>query len=236
MKKLTNLIIVGIATMLVISSCTMQKRVYMPGYHVEWHNSKINKEKHGTSSEIIKENEQIQTQNFAQIKNDEKKVEASYLTSDNNLNASVENYVESPVDNNIIASVGDNIELTNNKPISYNKTANTKSIIDNAGNADKANENFVKKAKPFSFMKFNKIKKQSEKNASSSGGLSQLVALLLCIFGGALGIHRFYLGYIGIGILMLLTGGVCGVLAIIDLIRIITGDLQPNGGSYSKTL
>lgn len=85
-------------------------------------------------------------------------------------------------------------------------------------------------------MKFNKIKKQSEKNASSSGGLSQLVALLLCIFGGALGIHRFYLGYIGIGILMLLTGGVCGVLAIIDLIRIITGDLQPNGGSYSKTL
>jgi TM2 domain-containing membrane protein YozV len=52
---------------------------------------------------------------------------------------------------------------------------------------------------------------------------------------GALGIHRFYLGYTGIGILMLLTGGVCGILLLIDFIRILFGDLGPNGGSYSDT-
>ena len=68
------------------------------------------------------------------------------------------------------------------------------------------------------------------------GGDNQLVALLLCIFVGGLGIHRFYLGYTWQGIVQLLTGGGCGIWTLIDLIRIITGDLQPKNGSYSKTL
>lgn len=53
---------------------------------------------------------------------------------------------------------------------------------------------------------------------------------------GGLGIHRFYLGYTGIGIIQLLTLGGCGIWTLIDLIRIITGDLQPNGGTYTETL
>lgn len=39
---------------------------------------------------------------------------------------------------------------------------------------------------------------------------------LVSLFVGALGIDRFMLGDNGMGILKLLTGGVCGVLAIID--------------------
>ncbi len=39
---------------------------------------------------------------------------------------------------------------------------------------------------------------------------------LISFFLGALGIDRFMLGQTGMGILKLLTGGVCGVLAIID--------------------
>lgn len=70
----------------------------------------------------------------------------------------------------------------------------------------------------------------------SAGGKSQLVALLLCIFVGGLGIHRFYLGYTTIGIIQLLTAGGCGIWAIIDLIRIATGDLKPKNGSYDETL
>ncbi|MBM3919520.1 MAG: TM2 domain-containing protein [Sphingomonadales bacterium] len=72
--------------------------------------------------------------------------------------------------------------------------------------------------------------------ATEPSGKSQLVALLLAILVGAVGIHRFYLGYTGIGVIQLLTGGGCGIWALIDLIRIAMGDLQPNGGKYSKEL
>lgn len=72
--------------------------------------------------------------------------------------------------------------------------------------------------------------------AKSSVGSSQLIALLLCLFVGGLGIHRFYLGYTTEGVIQLLTAGGCGIWSLIDLIRIITGDLQPKSGSYSQTL
>lgn len=82
---------------------------------------------------------------------------------------------------------------------------------------------------------------ESEESASAApaaagGGKSQLVALLLCIFVGGLGIHRFYLGYIWQGIVQLLTAGGCYIWWLIDLIRIITGSLVPKDGSYAKTL
>jgi TM2 domain-containing membrane protein YozV len=42
------------------------------------------------------------------------------------------------------------------------------------------------------------------------------LALILSILLGTLGIDRFYIGDMGIGILKLLTAGVCGILWIID--------------------
>lgn len=78
----------------------------------------------------------------------------------------------------------------------------------------------------------------SAKDASSEskGGESQLVALILAIFLGGLGVHRFYLGYIGIGVIQLLTAGGCGIWALIDVILILTDNLGPKDGSYEKTL
>lgn len=49
-----------------------------------------------------------------------------------------------------------------------------------------------------------------------------LITLLLCIFLGPLGIHRFYVGKIGTGILMLLTCGGLGIWFLVDLILIVT--------------
>lgn len=72
--------------------------------------------------------------------------------------------------------------------------------------------------------------------ATADSGKSQVTALILVALIGGLGIHRFYLGYTWQGIVQLLTLGGCGIWALIDLIRIITGDLQPKNGSYSKTL
>ena len=80
------------------------------------------------------------------------------------------------------------------------------------------------------------VKKFNKESQSPAGGKSQIIALVLVLAVGYLGIHRFYLGYTGIGIIQLLTLGGCGIWTLIDLIRIITGDLQPNGGTYTETL
>jgi TM2 domain-containing membrane protein YozV len=81
-----------------------------------------------------------------------------------------------------------------------------------------------------------KQKEELSSPAAAKGGKSQVIALILCLAVGGIGIHRFYLGYTWQGIVQLLTLGGCGVWSLIDLIRIITGDLQPKDGKYDKTL
>jgi hypothetical protein len=49
-----------------------------------------------------------------------------------------------------------------------------------------------------------------------------IIALLFSIFLGYLGIDRFYMGQVGMGIGKLLTGGGCGVWWLIDIILIAT--------------
>ncbi len=53
-----------------------------------------------------------------------------------------------------------------------------------------------------------------------------IAAVLLCFFFGTYGIHRFYVGKIGTGILMLITLGGLGIWWIIDLIIIICGNFE----------
>ncbi len=54
--------------------------------------------------------------------------------------------------------------------------------------------------------------------------------LLLCLLLGGLGIHRFYVGKIGTGILMLLTLGGLGIWALIDIIMIAVGSFKDKNG------
>lgn len=54
----------------------------------------------------------------------------------------------------------------------------------------------------------------------------KIVAALLCWFLGLWGIHRFYLGHTGIGLIQLFTLGMCGVWTFIDFIMILTGGVK----------
>lgn len=58
---------------------------------------------------------------------------------------------------------------------------------------------------------------------ATDGTRNYMTASMLSLFLGALGVDRFYLGYIGTGILKLLTFGGFGIWYTIDLILIITG-------------
>ena len=60
---------------------------------------------------------------------------------------------------------------------------------------------------------------------------SNTVALLLCFFLGFLGLHRFYVGKIGTGILQLVTFGGLGIWALIDCIIIILQKFSDKEGN-----
>lgn len=50
-------------------------------------------------------------------------------------------------------------------------------------------------------------------------------AVLLCFFFGCFGIHKFYEGKIGMGILYIFTGGLCGIGVLVDFIILL---FKPN--------
>lgn len=59
---------------------------------------------------------------------------------------------------------------------------------------------------------------------------SKLITLLLCIFFGFFGAHHFYAGKKSIGILYLCTFGLCGILWIVDIVKILSGAFRDKNG------
>lgn len=218
MKKTKFYLCLGVAMMMALTSCTMQKRVYTSGYHIEWLN--------GNNATVKQNNSQTEEQ-----KNYNKTTIAtvSTINEEKISNNKTENTEITNAYNNPVAKVNENLVASTTNDLNVYTSQQTNNWYSSPVQKNSNTQNDSKT-----------IVKQSTTNTEStasentkSGGRSWTAALLLCIFLGALGIHRFYLGYTWQGIVQLLTGGGFGIWALIDLIRIITRDLQPKDGSYT---
>lgn len=195
-----------LALIALISSCTVVKRVHQQGYYVSWH--KQNKAIPSSDEQLLVQNETESTD-----------VEKNSLVAENVMSTSDDS--QNILQSDEVINVG-SIE---SKPVIVSIKTTT---------PEEVTSKIVSK-KTFKAINNTKHKKATN-SASSGGGKSQVVALILAILLGGIGIHRFYLGHIGMGILYLLTGGLCGIGWLIDIILIATGSLEPKDGSYDETL
>ena len=217
MKKTKIFLCLGVSIMMVLTSCTMQKRVYTSGYHIEWHN--------GNNATVKQDNSQTEEQ-----KNYNKTTIAtvSTINEEKTSNNKTENTEINNDYNNPVAIVNENLVASStNDPNVYTSQQTNRwysSAVQKNSNTQNDSKTIVKQST-------SNTKSTASEN-KKSGDKSWIAALLLCIFLGALGVHRFYLGYTWQGIVQLLTAGGLGIWTLIDLIRIITKDLQPKNGRY----
>ena len=86
------------------------------------------------------------------------------------------------------------------------------------------------------FRSINNVNKNENTNINagySGNGIShksKMVALILAIFLGCLGIHRFYVGKVGSGLIWLLTGGLFVFGWIYDIVKIASGTFTDGVG------
>lgn len=63
---------------------------------------------------------------------------------------------------------------------------------------------------------------------------SRAIDLILCCLLGFLGVHRFYEGKIGTGILYLCTAGLFGIGVLVDFVMILAGSAKDKDGAQIK--
>ena len=202
---------------ILISSCstnaTFSKRYHSRGFNIAW----------GGGSDA----------NNNPVKQTPKKIKAkSDVVAQNTENVIVQSV--NSTENAVLEASTVSTAVVSNNILAKNEVATVKYPTQSSTHAVKSSTVVSKKAAVNAISYANT--KVVKKNADPGEGKSQMIALILCIFVGVLGIHRFYLGYTVEGVLMLFTGGGCGVWALIDLIRIIMGDLKPKDGDYSEKL
>lgn len=204
-KMKTGKILSGLLAVIILTSCSVKKRVYRDGYYVDWafHKKTTGSSSHKTSETIPDRHREDVIKLTPELF---KGVLAGAATEQEELFATADK-VFMPSSTFTVKHLRSAVSEVKTSSVEH-REPNTVTVK----------------------------KKKTEAARPSSGGKSQLAALLFCIFLGCIGVHRFYLGYIGIGILQIITLGGCGIWALIDLILIITGELKPKNGDYTETL
>ena len=77
---------------------------------------------------------------------------------------------------------------------------------------------------------FNSQKEKLLDSSTKTSSIDWLALFLLTFFVGVLGVHRFYVGKIGTGVLMLITLGGLGVWFLVDLLLVVTGQFTNKDG------
>jgi TM2 domain-containing membrane protein YozV len=244
MKTIKSLLTFILIIILFLPSCSIEKRVHLTGYHIDWKNSNQRKE-------ISKFNSSPQQNSFT--KNDAEQILIGEPFE--NLSASTNNSQILP--NKAITEINKkSIDFNDCDIIILRNGAEIKAKVLEVGsteikykNCDNQNGPTFTKIKADIFMiKYpNGTSTVMEETKTSSSNVtvnvnttsqqntsnkSLIVAVLLWLFLGVLGIHRFYLGHIGMGVLYLLTGSLCGLGWFIDGILFLTGGLKPKDGDY----
>jgi CRISPR/Cas system CSM-associated protein Csm3 (group 7 of RAMP superfamily) len=220
MKNKNLLKLTLICSIALISSCSIQKRTFRSGYHVEWNkNYSSANSKESAEQNIIANNDNEQ---YEQQANSNVRIENEVLISSEFANNEIE--LDMDFQSDLVSAPESKYE---NAILPINKINSKKDIEQNQIESGNVSNSKITS---------NKSKKQiKSSNAPANGGKVQIVALILCILLGLIGIHRFYLGYTGLGILYLLTFGLFGIGWIIDLVLlIIPNGLTPKGRSNYK--
>ena len=74
------------------------------------------------------------------------------------------------------------------------------------------------------------INVQAPVQYSSSSPKSKVVAIILAVFFGYIGLHHFYVGKVGMGILYIFTCGLFCIGWIVDIIKIAGGNFKDSNG------
>lgn len=255
-KNITILLMSSFLIIIFVTSCTIERRHYMPGYHVnrvgqksnitnlqqdKTTTFKSNTNTINTPTEELNEPLLLASEKEASIIKDkaektpiftvnktrntpgqqDNECDVIILRNGNEISALISEVSTLEVKYRMCDNLGGPLFTKKKSEIFMIKYANGTSTVFNEETSN--NDNIVSQTNNY-----------ITPPAANSNDRNYLVAILLWVFLGAIGIHRFYLGYVGMGVLYLLTGGLCGIGWIIDGIMLLTGSLKPKDGNYIK--
>ena len=190
----------------VVSNKRIQKRKYTKGFNIK----SQNKNNHNLASKD--QSSSVFSSEVSVVNNDNTNTDLVFASKEGVI-------IEQSIANQTLSTEFKNLNsllIKEKKSTKTNKSVNPV-LLKDLKKEFKANKKELKET-------VKKLVKSTKKEPVS--GNEKTVALVLLLLVGVLGIHKFYLGQIGAGILYLLTGGLCGIGLIIDLVKLLTNTYE----------